>query len=158
MIRLYLKLDLSPVELRNLEETISLLYAKRNIRQNGQLFIDKPTFIDFLSQEHFVKKMDAGNSVIAKQTLSRVRLSLKAQGGGQKSLETIMAPYIDEALFPGQQQRVVNIRSMKVFLMVVAARGLSSFEVENLVEYLDHDHNGFIGVADFDKEVGFTAA
>lgn len=46
---------------------------------------------------------------------------------------------------------------MKVFLMVVAARGLSSFEVENLVEYLDHDHNGFIGLTDFDKEIGFTA-
>jgi len=156
MIRLYLKLDLSPVEMRNLDETLVSLYSKRGVKQGGVIVLDKATFVDFLSQEHFVKKMDAGNSVIAKQTLSRVRLSLKAQGG-QKTLDSIMSPYVDEALLPGQQQKVVNIRSMKVFLMVVAARGLSAFEVENLVEYLDHDHNGFIGVADFDKEIGFTA-
>lgn len=156
MIRLYLKLDLSPVELRNLDETLVSLYSKRGVRQGGVVVLDKATFVDFLSQEHFVKKMDAGNSVIAKQTLSRVRLSLKAQGG-QKTLDSIMAPYVDEALFPGQQQKVVNIRSLKVFLMVVAARGLSAFEVENLVEYLDHDHNGYVGLADFDKEIGFTA-
>lgn len=45
--------------------------------------------------------MDAGNSVIAKQTLQRVRMGLKAQAGGQKSLEGLMSSYVDEALFPG---------------------------------------------------------
>jgi len=67
-----------------------------------------------------------------------------------------MQPYLDEPINLQGQQKLINIRSMKVFLMVVAARGLSAFEVENLVEYLDRDHNGFIGINDLDKELSFS--
>jgi hypothetical protein len=100
MVRNYLKIDLSPTEMRHLDETISSIYGKRGVRSEGQVAIDQATLIEFMSRDFYVKTLDAGNSVIAKQTLARVRLSLKAMGG-QKSLESIVAPYLDEPLFPG---------------------------------------------------------
>ena len=78
-------------------------------------------------------------------------MAMKAKGRSA-TLEQQLQPYIDEAL-PQGQQRLVNIRSLKVFLMVVAARGLSAYEVENLVGYLDRDSDGFVGVIDLDKEI-----
>ena len=41
--------------------------------------------------------------------------------------------------------------------MVDAAKGLSAYEVQNLVDYLDRDGNGFVGIIDMDKEIGFSA-
>ena len=98
-----------------------------------------------------VKSLDQGNAIVAKQTLVRLKMAMKAKGRGA-TLEQQLQPYIDEAL-PQGQQRLVNIRSLKVFLMVVAARGLSAYEVENLVGYLDRDSDGFVGVIDLDKEI-----
>jgi hypothetical protein len=42
-----------------------------------------------------------------------------------------------------------------VFLIVTGARGLPATEVENLVSYLDRDHNGFVGINDLEKELQF---
>lgn len=67
-----------------------------------------------------------------------------------------MQPYLDEPLTAQGTQKIINIRSMKIFLMVVAGRGMSTFEVENLIEYLDLDHNGWIGLTDLDKELNFS--
>lgn len=52
--------------------------------------------------------------------------------------------------------KAINIRSMKVFLMVVAGKGsLTSNEIENLIDYLDKDSDGFINFAEFAKELQF---
>lgn len=68
-----------------------------------------------------------------------------------------MSSYLDQKV-PVTEQKFINIRSLKVFLLVEGARGLSAYEVENLVDYLDKDKNGFVGLTDFDREIGFSQA
>ena len=75
-----------------------------------------------------------------------------------QSLETHMQAYLNPptSLMPGRDQKLINIRSLKVFLMVEGDRGLSAYEVENLVDYLDKNRNGFVGVTDIDREMGYS--
>lgn len=49
MIRMHLRIDLSPIELRNLSETLTSLYSKRGVKQGGVVMVDRATFVDFLS-------------------------------------------------------------------------------------------------------------
>lgn len=48
----------------------------------------------------------------------------------------------------------INIRNMKAFLYVVFS--LPDYEIENLIDYLDKDHNGFIPVKELEKEIEFA--
>ena len=80
-------------------------------------------------------------------------------GTQQHTLEAMLRTYLDD--IPGGDQgsgtKVINIRSLKVFLLVQACRGISAHEVENLVEYLDRDGNGFVGLYDLEREINFNA-
>ena len=40
-----------------------------------------------------------------------------------------------------------------MFLFVTFS--LSPYEIENLIDYLDKAHHGFVGVIDMEKELGF---
>jgi hypothetical protein len=92
--------------------------------------------------------------------MMKIRLYLKNKQGNQSaSLEHIMQAYLNPtSLMVGENQKLINIRSLKVFLMVEGARGLSAYDVENLVDYLDKDRNGWVGITDLDRELGFSTS
>lgn len=43
----------------------------------------------------------------------------------------------------------INVRSFKMCLK--AASGLQTVEIDNLVQYLDQQNTGFVGLAEIDK-------
>lgn len=64
----------------------------------------------------------------------------------KKQMREMVEPFADEGV-----QRNINIRNMKIFLF--NNFNISTYEIENLIDYLDQDNNGFIPSQDFIKEV-----
>ena len=46
----------------------------------------------------------------------------------------------------------INIRSLKYFVYAIA--NMQSYEVDNLVKYLDTDNDGFVSVVDLQSNLG----
>jgi hypothetical protein len=84
------------------------------------------------------RRSDNINATAIKQSLARVKFALKlTKGGGQQPLEVLMGPYLEDRITG--DQKLINIRSLKVFLLINAGRTLTPQEIENLVEHLDKD-------------------
>lgn len=95
--------------------------------------------------------MAAGNPTVAMRTLQRMKAvnNTKKQG---KSLLDLIKPFLDEvAQQKKNQQPVINIRNLKMFLFITYQ--LSQYEIENLIDFLDSDKNGFIGVLDVERQM-----
>ena len=66
----------------------------------------------------------------------------------------MISPYLDEQpKFKKEEQSIINIRNLKTFFYLGLA--LPPYDIENLIEYLDKDNNGFVGVNDLQKEIEF---
>ena len=63
----------------------------------------------------------------------------------------VVKPFCDEGV-----QRNINIRNLKILLFTNFT--LSSYDIENLIDYLDKDSNGFVPSQDFVKEVVMAQA
>lgn len=111
----------------------------------------KDRFILNLLLDFVVKSMAAGNPTVAMRTLQRMKAvnNTKKQG---KSLLDLVKPFLDEvAQQKKNQQPVINIRNLKMFLFITYQ--LSQYEIENLIDFLDSDKNGFIGVLDVERQM-----
>ena len=78
----------------------------------------------------------------------KIALSARIRGSGD-TFESLIKPYIHEGTGS------MTTRSLKVFLTVVAGRsGLSPYEIECLVNYLDRaDRDGWITRDELDREI-----
>ena len=76
----------------------------------------------------------------------KIALNARIRGSGD-TFESLIKPYLQEGS--------MTTRSLKVFLTVVAGRsGLSPYEIECLVNYLDRaDRDGWITRDELDREV-----
>ena len=91
-----------------------------------------------------VRSFGEGNATIASKTFSKIKSLLKMK---KKSLAEVIKPFLDEG-------HVINIRNMKAFLFVTFT--LPDYEIENLIDLLDKDGNGFIPMQDIQKAVEFA--
>lgn len=80
-------------------------------------------------------------------------MSLNSAGGGanKRTIDQVLSQYLDDITnLPGftGPVKAINLRSLKVFMTVGtnlgAPKGLTAHEIENLIEYLDTDKDGFI--------------
>jgi hypothetical protein len=106
--------------------------------------------VDFLSKSYLVRTLDRNNEVTAHQAKTRVKIALNAK---IRSTNTTFEAIVKPCLCPGTDSMIM--RSLKVFLSVMAGRsGLSAYEVECLVEWLDRgDHDGWITWGELVKEL-----
>lgn len=89
-----------------------------------------------------VKSYGKGEKNVAAQTLKKIRES--AMRVKKKPIRDIVAESF-------VKQVAINIRNMKLFLFTNFT--LSTYEIENLIDYLDHNSDGFVPAQDFITEV-----
>lgn len=65
--------------------------------KQGEVALEKGQVIDFLGKTFYFKGLDSGNVITAKNSLMKLKMSLRAAYGA-KSLEQIMGGHIDEPL------------------------------------------------------------
>jgi len=144
-LKQYLHLELTSDEVSLLNHALIGFYGL----EVTSLGLSKEKFCDFFSKRFFVKTFDQGNIAIATQIQTRVKIALNAKiRGSGDTFESLIKPYLHE-------NGSMTMRSLKVFLTVIAGRsGLSPYEVECLVDYLDRaDRDGWITREELDREI-----
>jgi Ca2+-binding EF-hand superfamily protein len=107
--------------------------------------LTKDNFTHLMSQNYIIKSFGQGNRTIASQTFSKMKSMLKIKN---KKLGELIKPFTEE--HTGQ----INIRHLKVFLFVTFI--LPPYEIENMIDYLDKDNDGFVSNQDIEKELEFA--
>eukprot|EP00347_Sterkiella_histriomuscorum_P001912 403370193 len=146
IMRQMLRIELSEDEENLLVAAINGIYGPHT---NGVL--DKNNFINFLTRSFIVKSFAKGDEVVARKSLVKIREMTKVKRGNKTFMELI-TPFLDElAQQQKNQQPVINIRNLKMFLFITY--NLNQYEIENLIDFLDRDNNGFVGAIDIDKQL-----
>ncbi|CDW86689.1 protein fantom [Stylonychia lemnae] len=144
IVKYLLQFELSEEETNLVINAINGFYAPE---QSGVL--TKLNFTNFFYKDFVVKSFASGNDTIARQALIRIKSTNQGKG---IDMRKAIQPFLDSmAQSIDNQQAVINIRNLKMYLN--CTYNLSTYDIENIIEYLDRDHNGFVGVLDFEKAV-----